>query len=155
VNIRKYKNNEIDDLWRLFFNTIHKINIENYTKYQIEAWAPSDLDKLIWKNKIIEINPYVAIKDSKIIGYADIQSNGLIDHFFCHYKYQRIGVGSKLFKYIENKAKENAIIELHSEVSVTAQPFFSSMGFKIIEEQTLLIRGQKLKNYKMRKKLTN
>ena len=82
MDIRRYKENEITDLWNLFFDTIHKINIRDYTKEQVEAWAPSNFDISIWKQKIIDIDPYVAVIDSKIVGYGDIQNNGLIDHFF-------------------------------------------------------------------------
>lgn len=155
MDIRRYKENEITDLWNLFFDTIHKINIRDYTKEQIEAWAPSNFDKSIWKQKITGIDPYVAVIDSKIVGYGDIQSDGLIDHFFCHHEFQRKGIGSQLYSCLEEMAKKKDIAGVSAVVSITAQPFFRSMGFEIVHEQTLSLRGQKLKKYKMSKRLTN
>ncbi len=38
------------------------------------------------------LSPFVAEIDNIIVGYIDLQSNGLIDHFFCHYEYQGQGV---------------------------------------------------------------
>ncbi len=95
----------------------------------------------------------MVIIESKIVGYGDVQNNGLIDHFFCHYKFQRKGVGSKLYSWLEKIAIEINLNKVCSEVSITARPFFLSKGFKVIEEQTLPLRGQNLKNYKMSKQL--
>ncbi len=47
MKIRRYKENEITDLWNLYFNTIHNVNTADYTKEQIDAWAPKDLDESI------------------------------------------------------------------------------------------------------------
>ncbi len=153
MEIRRYKENEITDLWNLYFSTIHNVNMVDYTKEQINAWAPKDLDESIWQQKIINVNPYVAIIESKIVGYGDVQNDGLIDHFFCHHKFQRKGIGSKLYSWLERNAIERNLSRVYSEVSITARPFFLSKGFKVIEEQTLSLRGQNLINYKMSKRL--
>ena len=80
--------------------------------------------------------------EGKIIAYADIQPDGYIDHFYCHYNYQGQGVGSALFSALEKEAKEKGILEMYSNVSITARPFFEAMGFSVAKDQ-------KLKNYRM------
>ena len=52
-------------------------------------------------------------------------------------------------------AKKKDIARVSAVVSITVQPFFRSMGFEIVQEQTLSLRGQKLKMYKMSNRLTN
>jgi putative acetyltransferase len=91
----------------------------------------------------------VVIQDGKIVGYADIQSDGYIDHFYCHHEFQREGVGRTLFAALENEAKEKGILEMYSNVSITARPFFEAMGFSVDKQQVLQIRDQQLKNYRM------
>ena len=39
----------------------------------------------------------------------------------------------------------------YSEVSITARPFYEKFGFKVAKEQTVEIRGQKLRNFVMEK----
>jgi putative acetyltransferase len=153
--IRRYRSGEESYLLDIFYNTIHRVNIRDYSQSQVSAWAPPGLDTDIWRTKIESINPFVAIIDEHIIGYADLQENGLIDHFFCDYRWQRKGVGSLLMAKIHEEALSQGMEYLFSEVSITAKPFYTSHGFIVIKNQMLDIRGEKLINFKMEKQLTN
>jgi len=153
MKVRRYIKGEEDVLWDVFYNTIHEINIRDYTEVQTSAWAPVDFDQKIWTKKIRSINPFVVEHEGNIIGYADLQSSGLIDHFYCDHRWQRKGVGTMLMKKIHDEAKVLGITTLISEVSITAKPFYISQGFSVIQEQWLEVRGQKLNNYKMQKVL--
>ena len=95
------------------------------------------------------------LHDNSIIGYADLQESGLIDHFFCDHRWQRKGVGSMLMEKIQDVAIEKGIKSLFSEVSVTAKPFYASHGFIVTKNQILEIRGARLINYRMEKQLTS
>jgi putative acetyltransferase len=149
MEVRKIRTGEEIELWKLFYNTIHNVNILDYDEKQIAAWAPDDLDINIAIKKFREIDPFVVIKDEKIIGYADIQSDGYIDHFYCHHEFQRQGVGRVLFAALEEVARENGILEMYSNVSITARYFFEAMGFSVEKEQVVQVGDQKLINYKM------
>jgi len=149
MEVRKFRKGEENELWKLFFNTVHNVNIQDYDKNQIAAWAPDDLDINIAIQKFREIDPFVVIKEGKIIGYADIQPDGYIDHFYCHHEFLGQGVGSTLFAALEKEARENGILEMYSNVSVTARHFFEAMGFSVEKEQVLQMRDQQLINYRM------
>jgi len=149
MDVRKFKQGDEKELWDLFYNTIHNVNILDYDKAQVAAWAPDDLDINFAIQKFREIDPLVVIQDGKIIGYADIQPDGYIDHFYCHHEFQGRGVGSMLFAALEKKVKDNTISKMYSNVSLTARPFFEAMGFSVEKEQLLQQGGQRLKNYRM------
>jgi len=149
MKVRKMRKGDEEELWELFYNTIHNVNIQDYTEAQIEAWAPDDFDINVAITKFREIDPFVVIQDGKIIGYADIQPDGLIDHFYCHHDFQGQGVGRVLFSTLEKEARESGIVDMYSNVSITARPFFEVMGFSVEKEQVLRMQDQKLKNYRM------
>jgi putative acetyltransferase len=149
MEIRKIREGEEKELWELFYNTVHNINIRDYDEKQIAAWAPDDLDINIAMQKYREIDPFVVIEEGKIIAYADIQSDGYIDHFFCHHEFQGQGVGSALFGVLKKVAGERDLLEMYSDVSITARPFFEAMGFSVEKEQFIRLGDQKLKNYRM------
>ncbi|GAB3524470.1 hypothetical protein GCM10027342_25180 [Photobacterium alginatilyticum] len=86
-----------------------------------------------------------------LVGYTDLQSNGLIDHFFCHHKYQGQGVGSALMEHVFAFGKQVGITRFYSEVSITARPFYERFGFSVVQEQLVEVRGQKLCNFVMEK----
>ena len=149
MKIRKFLKGDEQELWELFYNTIHTINIHDYNQTQVDSWAPADLDINIAIKKFREINPFVVIKNEKIVGYADIQSDGYIDHFYCHHQFQRQGVGRFLFSMIKEKALKNGISQMYSNVSITAKPFFEAMGFWVEKEQIVEVKNQEFKNFRM------
>ena len=149
MDVRKFRQGDEEELWELFYNTIHNVNIQDYDTAQLAAWAPDDLDMNIAVQKFREIDPFVVIQDEKNIGYADIQSDGYIDHFYCHHDFQGRGVGSMLFATLDKEAKENGILKMYSNVSITARPFFETMGFSVEREQLIQVGDQQLKNYRM------
>jgi len=151
ITIRNYKKTDLDALWNIHYHTIRYINIRDYSQEQVEAWAPDSFDKHIWEKRLNGLSPFVAEIDGVIVGYTDLQINGLIDHFFCHHKYQGKGVGRALMTHVLSIGKERNIKRYYSEVSITARPFYEHFGFSVAKDQVMEIRGQKLRNFVMEK----
>jgi len=149
MEIRKYRLGEERAIWNIYYNTIHHVNTAHYSRDQIEAWAPVNLDESTWSGKIREIDPYIAVLNGIIVGYTSLQENGYIDHFFCHHEHLRKGVGSALFSFLEKEACQKNVSQLSADVSITARPFFESKGFEIVKEQRVSLRGQEFTNYRM------
>ncbi|MGL5250777.1 MAG: GNAT family N-acetyltransferase [Enterovibrio sp.] len=151
ITIRKYKKSDPPDLWAIFYHTIRNVNLRDYTQAQVEAWAPDEVSFAAWRQKMEAISPFVAEIKGEIVGYADLQKDGLIDHFFCHHAYQGRGVGRRLMEHLLSVGESQGITRFHSEVSITARPFYEKFAFKIVREQTVEVRGQKLRNFVMEK----
>lgn len=82
IVIRNYKESDVRALWDIRFRTIREVNIKDYSKEQVEAWAPASFDIKDWSEKLSRLSPFIAEIDGTIVGYADLQVDGLIDHFF-------------------------------------------------------------------------
>ena len=149
ITIRNYITSDAQALRSIHFNTIHNINTRDYSKEQVDAWAPASIDKEFWQKRFKDLSPFVAQINETIVGYTDLQNDGLIDHFFCHHEYQGKGIGRKLMTHVLVLAKERGIKRLYSEVSITARPFYEHFGIHLEKEQEFEIRGQKLKNFVM------
>jgi putative acetyltransferase len=117
----------------------------DYTDEQVQAWEPRDVDAALWKNEMSEINPFVAELHGELVGYADVQSNGYIDHFFVSGKHPRRDIGSLLMERIIAHAISGGVPSLTSHVSRTAQPFFASFGF-LVKERSPEVRGVVISN---------
>ncbi|MBC5853361.1 GNAT family N-acetyltransferase [Vibrio metschnikovii] len=151
IEIRKYQESDALDLWAIFYHTVRNVNLRDYSQAQVEAWAPDGFSSEIWQRKMNLLSPFVAEIDGKIVGYSDLQENGLIDHFFCHHEHQGRGVGRQLMEHVLRMGKLQGITRFYSEVSITARPFYERFGFNVIQEQTIEVRGQKLCNFVMEK----
>lgn len=151
LSIRRYRTEDAPILWTLFYHTVRVINRRDYTESQVSAWAPSDFDLNSWQRTMDAIQPYIAEIEGQIVGYCDLQSDGLIDHFFCHHEYQGQGIGRDLMSFLFSQAKVQGIERLYSEVSITARPFYKKMGFTVKVQQRAEVRGETLTNFMMEK----
>ena len=150
--IRRHQEGEEPALFEVYYSAIHLIASRDYTPEQIQAWAPRNLDPTLWERKIRDINPFVVELKGQIVGYADLQSNGYIDHFFVSGSYPRQGIGSMLMRQLINEATIQGIPEMTSDVSRTAQPFYEKFGFKVVEQRFPVTRGVEVPNALMRRR---
>ncbi|AUV85967.1 GNAT family N-acetyltransferase [Vibrio campbellii] len=153
ITIRDFQEEDAPTLWALFFNTVRNVNRRDYTEQQVKAWAQEGFDSQLWLKKMISIQPFVAELNSVIVGYSDVQPSGLVDHFFCHHEYQGQGVGRSLMTHVLKQAEAKGLNRIYSEVSITARPFYEHMGFTVVNEQQIEVRGATLTNYVMERHL--
>lgn len=153
MKIRRFSNGDEIALFRVFLSSVHTIASHYYTHEQIEAWAPADIDPKQWAIHMRELRPFIVEVDGEIAGYADVQPNGYIDHFFVSGTYPRQGVGTLLMNTIHEEARQLGIGELTSNVSKAAEAFFLRHGFHVVERGFPVRRGVVLQNALMRKKL--
>jgi len=155
MHIRRFRIGDEPALFRVFFSAVHEIASRDYTEQQILAWAPADFDQTLWRNRMRDINPFVVELDNELVGYADVQSNGYIDHFYVSGFHSRQGIGSLLMRSILQEAEKFGYSELTSDVSKTAQSFFAGYGFQVIERRSPVRRGVTIPNALMRKDLSH
>ena len=140
-------------MWQLYYDTTHIIIGEFYTKEQVQRWAPDDKNMDEWKERVREKNPFVAVEDGNIIGFAELESDGQINYFYVHHKWQGKGVGSALYNSIEGEATRQGIPFLYADVSKPAKGFFLRQGFEIVEEKNNIVCGAPAPNFTMKKRL--
>lgn len=153
INIRKFQLGDEAQLRDLLLNTIKYINSKDYTQAQIKVWSEQIKDELAWRHYISELKPFVAQIDTKIVGYADLQADGYIDHFYCHWQYQRKGIGKALMHTLIDNAQNLQIKRLYSQVSITAKPFYEHFGFTVTAKQQVTLGQQQLINFMMEKRI--
>lgn len=153
MEIRRFRLGDEAALFRVYFTAIHRVASRDYSIEQVEAWAPADLDVALWANRVQGIQPFVVEFDDEIVGYADVQSDGYIDHFFVSGTHPRQGIGTRLMARIHEEARSLGLTELTSNVSKTAEPFFAIHGFHVVERRFPVRRGVTLQNALMRKEL--
>ena len=152
MTIRRYKTGEEEELWQLRRDTMRHINGLDYTREQIARWAPEHAADG-WVEELRRKNPFVVDHEGVLVGFAELEGNGHIDGFYCHFQWQRRGIGTLLYRAIEEEAARLKLDELFLESSVTARGFFLSKGFAIVTEERNLICGAPAPRFHMRKKL--
>ena len=155
MQIKRYRKEDADSLWQLVFNTVHRINAADYTPAQINAWAPQEPDRAWWERELSEKSPLVLCEGDAVYGYADVQPDGHINHFFVAHDCQRQGKGTVLLKALIDAGRTMGLKSMTVEASVTARPFFEHHGFVIFKEETdAVLRGETFHLFCMRKILS-
>ena len=150
ISIRDYQPEDVQALANIYYNTIHRINIQHYTKEQVDVWAPlSSLETEGWAKKFPRTKPIIATVGNDIVEFAEFEPNGHIDCFFCHHEWVGKGVGSALMKEILRRAKNNHIHHIFFEVSITARQFFEKHGFKVVARHTTVRNDIERTGFKM------
>lgn len=155
--IRKFEDADTKQIAALFYDTIHSINLQDYTQEQAEAWAPQlsgiEQEERVkrFAQSLGECISYVADNDGIIIGFADITENGYLDFMYVHKDHQRQGVASALLSILEEEAIQLGVQRIWANVSITAKPFFERHGFVTVQLQTVNVRGVCMNNFKMEK----
>ncbi|MBV7598464.1 MULTISPECIES: GNAT family N-acetyltransferase [Aeromonas] len=153
MKIRRFNIGDEAALFKVFLSAVHEVASADYTAEQIQAWAPEDISPTLWADHIRTLRPFVAEIDGDIAGYADVQPNGYIDHFFVSGSHARQGVGTRLMMCLHEEARLLGIGELTADVSKTAEPFFALHGFHVEERRYPVRRSVVIPNALMRKKL--
>lgn len=153
MHIRDYKSGDCKETAKLFYNTVHKINIRDYTPEQIKVWAPENRDLKKWDESFKDRKAIVAVEENQISGFCDITDSGYLDRLYVHSDFQGQGIGKALCREAENFAAAHGNNEITVYASITAKPFFEKMGYSVIRENQVIRENVSLTNYLMMKKL--
>lgn len=151
VVIRSFKEGDLPELIKLFQEAVHAINIRHYSIEQVAVWTQVDQEK--WQKSLAKNITFVAEADGKIVGFADISPEGYLDRLYVHKEYQARFVALKLFRSIEQAARELGLNKITTDCSITAKVPAERMGFVVVKEQVVEKKGMKFINYHMEKKL--
>lgn len=143
--IREYQSTDCKELTELFWNTVHTVNAKDYTKEQLDVWAPGQADLKKWDQSLQKHFSIVAVDDGIITGFGDIDKTGRLDRLFVHPDYQGKGIATAICDQLELAVRENIV----THASVTAKPFFEKRGYKVMKEQQVERQGIFLTNFVM------
>lgn len=144
MTIRRYKDEDCGELAKLFYETVHTVNAEDYTRDQLFVWA-EDCEKLkVRRNDLLTQNTFIAEQNGIIVGFGSIDASGYLDLLFVHKDFQRQGIATALCAELE---KGFSVIKTYA--SVTAKPFFANRGYSVIKSREVVRSGIKLKNFEM------
>lgn len=142
---------DLEELKKLFYDTITVVCAKDYTEKQIKVWRKSVDHHDRWMRLLQEQYVLLVELDNMPIGFISLRKDGYLDFLYVHKDFQGRNIAKLLVQKIEDKAVEWGLNELTSDVSITAKPFFENKGFQVVQAQVVQREGVELKNFKMYK----
>jgi len=153
VELRRGRPEDALTIARLFRDTVHAVNRQDYSEAHLEAWAPYQVDLEHWRGVITSSYFMVATSGGMVVGFANLDGDDYVDQLFVHKDLLRKRVGSKLLEEIEQEAKRRGAARLWTQSSTTARKFFERRGFVTLQAQRITYNGQIFDNFSMEKRL--
>lgn len=148
MTVRQYKSEDCQALYALFYDTVHTVNIRDYTLEQCAVWAAESFDPASWDASFLRHYTLVAEIEKTIVGFGDIDGSGYLDRLYVHKDFQRKGIAAALCAQLEDYPQTEKIV---THASITARPFFAARGYQVVREQQVERQGILLTNYVMEK----
>lgn len=140
---------------KLFFDTVHTINIHDYTQEQLDAWAPHCDEHREGIVRKLSGQQTVGIKECGIlIGFGSLGNKGNVDMLYVHKDRQSQGIGKIILMELERLASERGSRSIALFSSITARSFFESAGYVADRKNTVVRNGIPLTNYHMSKQIS-
>jgi len=144
---------DLSRAYEIFRSAVHAINNGDYTKEQVEAWAPLIPNVNRWEKRMRNNTVLLAKEGENIIGFAEYKKPGIIDMLYIHSDYLNRGAASALLSKIDSIARSEERKTLSGFISITARTYFEKHGFEVSWDNKVEKDGQMLRNFLMIKQL--
>lgn len=145
---------DVPEMQDLFRSTVLNVNCRDYTKEETEDWASCGDSEERFK-ELVSQNCFVGAfnEEGCLVGYSSMNAGGYLHSMFVHKDWQGRGVATRLLAAVEDIAGRYGVVEITSEVSLTARPFFERKGYEVVKAQKRRANKLELTNFVMRKLL--
>lgn len=147
MELRPYQSADAAETAALFYGAVHTVAARDYTKEQLNAWAPESRELTAWDESLLAHYALVAVQNGVIVGFGDMdEQNAYLDRLYTHRDHQGRGVATALLAALEARVQGRAIT---THASLTAKPFFEKRGYMVKRRQRVTRGGVWLHNYVM------
>jgi putative acetyltransferase len=156
--VRKMRSEDARAFLAVHHAAVRGIDAKDYSPAVIEAWAPMPVtEDAVEQVRANADNEYrvIAEIEGRVVGIgAAVFEIAELRACYVTPDAGRKGVGSALVKEIERAAREQGVPRLELDSSLTAECFYRTAGYKVIEHgEHLLSNGQRMACVRMRKEL--
>jgi putative acetyltransferase len=153
IELRRGRPEDALTIARLFRDTVHAVNRQDYSEAHLDAWAPYQIDLEHWRAVIESSYFMVAVSGGMVVGFANLDGDDYVDQLFVHKDLLRKRIATRLMEEIEREARRRGAARLWTQSSITARKFFERQGFATLQAQRVTYNGQIFDNFAMEKRL--
>ena len=149
MQLRKYTPSDCAQMAELFYQTVHSVNAQDYTREQLDAGATGEVESQAWDEAFRTHRTIVATENGAIVSFGDMDGSGYLDRLYVHKDYQGQGIASAICDELERFAAGKTFT---THASITAKLFFQHRGYHVVRKQEVIRHGVALTNLVMEKR---
>ncbi|TIQ34419.1 MAG: GNAT family N-acetyltransferase [Mesorhizobium sp.] len=132
LTVRPASDDDADAVSRLIVAALRETNARDYAPEIIarveQSFSPPAMLQFFRKRQVC-----VAVAGNRIVGTASLDG-ATVRSVFVDPEFQGLGVGRRLMSEVEQAARANGVTVLTVPSSVTAEPFYSRLGFHAVRD---------------------
>lgn len=150
MSVRPYQSADAPALAEVYRDAIVGLGAGAYSQHQLATWAAYAEDPHTFAAKLGQGLTLISMQGSAIAGFAQLDPLDHIALLFTAPAFARRGHASRLCDALEAHAARHGIEILRTEASHVAKPFFVNRGYRVVEPETVSVRGVSFERFKMR-----
>ena len=153
ASLRPYLPADAPLLAAIFQESIEVLAEDDYSPDQRAAWAAAADDVATFAKRLAGGLTIVVLADGGPVGFASLAGADKLDLLYVHPDYAGQGLGGMLADALEKLAGARGAVQMTSDVSDNAVPFFEKRGYVAQMRSTLTVGDEWLASTTMRKAL--
>ena len=153
ASLRPYLPVDAPLLAAIFQESIEVLAEDDYSPDQRAAWAGAADDVAKFAKRLAGGLTIVVLADGGPVGFASLAGADKLDLLYVHPDYAGQGLGGMLADALEKLAGARGAVQMTSDVSDNAVPFFEKRGYVAQMRSTLTVGDEWLASTTMRKAL--
>jgi GNAT superfamily N-acetyltransferase len=151
ISIRPVRREDVAVLRDLYEAAARVIGPQAYGPAQVRAWASFAREEGM-VDFILRPQTFVAQFDGRIVGFAGLCDDGLVNSLFVHPDVARRGIGTRLLRHLIDQAGMRQITRLWTHASHFSRGTFQKQGFEVVEVEYAERGGVVFKRFLMERK---
>lgn len=149
VRVRPFETSDAAACAQLFYDAVHQLTGQFYTKEQRLAWAPEVMSESALCHRLRDQFALVAEDERGVLGFMSYHPSGELDFAYVRPDCAGKGVALQLHDGILQIAREQGAVSLRTFASELARRFFERRGWNVQERHDFEKNGVPIHNYKM------
>ncbi|ALA19089.1 MULTISPECIES: GNAT family N-acetyltransferase [Chelatococcus] len=131
--IRAAQPHDAEGISRVILAALRETNSKDYPEEVIarveQSFSPAAVSDLLTRRLV-----FVATNGDAIVGTASLDGR-VVRTVFIEPAWQRLGIGQALMAEVKRAAVERGVVTLIVPSSITAEPFYTKLGFNSIQDR--------------------
>jgi putative acetyltransferase len=133
VKIRPFKLSDTPSVVKVYRDAVRRIGPIAYSPEQIAAWSRYPTDELDFGYRLTQGHTLVMEENRIIYAFGQLHPRNCFAFLYTTGDTHKKGLGTQLYDALEAHAFSSGVIDMHTEVSRIARPFFEKRGFTLDE----------------------
>lgn len=149
MKIRRFKISDTPSVVKVYRDSVLRIGPTAYSPEQIAAWSRYPTCEHDFGQRLTQGHTLVMEENGTIYAFGQLQPRDCFAFLYTAGDTHKKGLGTQLFDALEAHAFSDGFIDMHTEVSRIARPFFERRGFTLDEVVRHLHFGVEFEWYRL------